>query len=437
MKKRTLTYLIQFLFLIVNAEGIQFFQGTLKEVFSEAQKENKLIFIDVFTTWCGPCKKMSNTIFPLEQVGKSYNTSFINYSIDAEKGEGVEFSRKYKVGAYPSFLFLTGEGNLIHKSVGARNEAEFLKLAEEVIVLNKEYKPIEVLEKEYAAGNKDATFIKKYFSRRINEGLSIENEYEEFVKQVHPSLFDSLTTLEILAEHIPSIYSQAFTVLKDRQYKFMMTDRKRAIAVISGLGEAKRKSLNVAIKKMDTTLLRDLEEASMATTMYRQRFEADRFRKEFAKATKNLPMMKQMAQKEIPKLMQKTSKDFEEENKRSKSLNAFAKKFTTDSTLKSTSDLGDKFAEIVTSGTLNEYAWAYFEITSDFVDLNEALSWANRAAEINPKSFILDTKAQLLYKLGRKEEAILTQELAIAAGMADKEDVTRLEQTLMIMKKNK
>ena len=87
------------------SQGIEFEHGTWKEVLAKAQQTNKPIFVDVYTTWCGPCKMMDKDIFPLETVGKAYNAGFVCYHLDAEKGEGIEVAKNTKSGpTRPIFL---------------------------------------------------------------------------------------------------------------------------------------------------------------------------------------------------------------------------------------------------------------------------------------------------------------------------------------------
>lgn len=104
-------------------KGIQFHHGSFREILEEAKKENKLIFIDSYTSWCAPCKWMEQHIFPLQEVGDYYNKHFINFKIDMEKGEGPELAKKYAVKSYPTYLFLDHTGNLVHKAT-SRMEAE-------------------------------------------------------------------------------------------------------------------------------------------------------------------------------------------------------------------------------------------------------------------------------------------------------------------------
>jgi thiol:disulfide interchange protein len=115
------------------AKGIQFFKGTFKEALAEAKAQNKPVFIDIYTTWCGPCKWMSANTFTNKEAAKYYNDNFINYKIDAERGEGPYVSRKYKIRGYPTLLYVDGDGNVIHKVAGMHPAKEFIAVGEKVI----------------------------------------------------------------------------------------------------------------------------------------------------------------------------------------------------------------------------------------------------------------------------------------------------------------
>jgi len=106
MKKILIIALMLFAGSVSAQEGIQFFQGSWNEALAKAKAENKLIFVDIYTSWCGPCKLMAKDIFPLRSVGEKFNKNFINYKIDAEKGEGIMVAKTYKVNAYPTYLFV-------------------------------------------------------------------------------------------------------------------------------------------------------------------------------------------------------------------------------------------------------------------------------------------------------------------------------------------
>ena len=89
----------------IQAQGIEFFHGSWDEAIEEAKKQEKIIFVDAYAIWCGPCKRMAKNVFPDEKVGEFYNKHFINMKLDMERGEGLKFRKKYPVSAFPT-LFL-------------------------------------------------------------------------------------------------------------------------------------------------------------------------------------------------------------------------------------------------------------------------------------------------------------------------------------------
>lgn len=112
--------------------GIQFKKESWNDVLKQAKKENKLIFLDIYATWCGPCKRLKANTFSNEEVGKLYNQKFINVALDGEKGEGLTLAQKYGVRSYPTLLFLDGNGNIVVRTGGYHNSDEFIELGKTV-----------------------------------------------------------------------------------------------------------------------------------------------------------------------------------------------------------------------------------------------------------------------------------------------------------------
>ena len=131
--KYLLTILIVTCFLSANAQGIEFFHGTYQEAIAEAATQEKILFVDAYTTWCGPCKRMAKQVFTQEEVGSFFNANFINYKIDMEQPNGREFGSKYPVSAYPTLLFLDGEGKLVKKSVGGKSVESLVELGSDIL----------------------------------------------------------------------------------------------------------------------------------------------------------------------------------------------------------------------------------------------------------------------------------------------------------------
>ena len=113
------------------AGGIKFDHSTLAKAKTEAQNSKKLIFIDVYTTWCGPCKEMAKTTFTDEEVGELFNKKFVNLKIDAENdSDGAYIASNFKVNAYPTLLFLDENGKLLKKLVGKQSKEKLMSIAE-------------------------------------------------------------------------------------------------------------------------------------------------------------------------------------------------------------------------------------------------------------------------------------------------------------------
>ncbi len=126
------------LFAITAAQAqIEFSKGSFADIKAKAADENKIIFVDAYAVWCGPCRWMEANVFTKKEVGDFYNEHFVNYKFDMEKGEGRAFAKKYAVRNYPTYLFLDAEGNIIHRAIGSRSAAEFIKLGRTAIEKSK------------------------------------------------------------------------------------------------------------------------------------------------------------------------------------------------------------------------------------------------------------------------------------------------------------
>lgn len=116
-----------------NSQGILFRELSWEKALKEAKLQNKKIFVDCYTTWCGPCKKMSNTEFTKKEAGDFFNKSFICIKIDMEKGEGIALSKKFNVSSYPTFLFVDKEGKEQGRVSGAMDIHKFINQVKMVL----------------------------------------------------------------------------------------------------------------------------------------------------------------------------------------------------------------------------------------------------------------------------------------------------------------
>ena len=115
-------------------KGISFIKsGSLQPLLDRAKAENKLVFLDFYTTWCLPCRVMDEEVFSLTETGTALNKNFISYKINAEKGNGPTLSTVFNVYAYPTLLFLDSDGNVLERKDGSLSNSQFLSLAESAL----------------------------------------------------------------------------------------------------------------------------------------------------------------------------------------------------------------------------------------------------------------------------------------------------------------
>ena len=160
--------------------GIRFFHGSWDEAVALAKKEKKKIFIDFFTEWCGPCLNMTLTVFPLPEVGELYNKNFVCLKIDAEKGEGRELAKRYKVHSYPTYIFVDpNTQKLIHRSGGNKPATDFIADAEGA--LNPKLSSVYLSEK-YNTGKYDTNFLANYILRqKISGNHNVQKDFDKLI----------------------------------------------------------------------------------------------------------------------------------------------------------------------------------------------------------------------------------------------------------------
>lgn len=126
MKRICCQLLLFICVLAVNAQGIVFFHGSFEEALKKAKTEKKGIFVDVYTSWCGPCRMMATKVFPLKEVGDYYNKNYVCLKLDAEKEKDHGFFKNYKAGAFPTYFWLNAEGKLLDTKTGMATSEAFI-----------------------------------------------------------------------------------------------------------------------------------------------------------------------------------------------------------------------------------------------------------------------------------------------------------------------
>lgn len=111
-------------------KGIHFENITFNQALQEAQKEHKLVFMNVYATWCAPCKMLMKNTLTNEKVGSVFNKNFVDISVDAEKGEGIQLVKRYQINGHPMMLVINPQGAVVKRILGYMNSDQLLAQVE-------------------------------------------------------------------------------------------------------------------------------------------------------------------------------------------------------------------------------------------------------------------------------------------------------------------
>lgn len=112
---------------------VRFETGPTDKVREAAIKADKLVFIDLYATWCGPCRSMERNVFSRKDVGEFMDRYFVAAKYDVDKPTGKAISEKYGVRSIPTYLVFNTSGELLSRIQGASDAATFLNNLRSVI----------------------------------------------------------------------------------------------------------------------------------------------------------------------------------------------------------------------------------------------------------------------------------------------------------------
>ncbi|MGB0983760.1 MAG: thioredoxin family protein [Saprospiraceae bacterium] len=384
MKKILILALIcSFSVSIFAQEGISFNHGDWSEVLATAKKENKIVFVDAFTVWCGPCKWMAKNSFPDKAVGEFFNENFINAKIDMEKGEGIEIAKKFEVRAYPTLLFVNGDGELVHRAVGARDAAGLLELGK---VANNPETQIMGMVKRFEKGDRDAAFLKNYAAAANEAGMPNSKEVGNAYLKTQKDL--------LTEENIKFIFGNTSSP-KDAYYSFMVKNKAKFADVV---GAEKVNGLLKSVIGRPFYRNNELDFADV-TKAYSEVFSKENAAKYTAEFKMNYYGARMRGE-------------------------GFKEKF-----LNAAVDYLENH-DIQNSQTLNSIAWSFYENTTDKKLLKKACGWAEKSVDLDSNYANNDTVAAICYSLGKKRRAKKFATKAIELGKADGSDVSSTEELL-------
>ncbi|WP_126651743.1 thioredoxin fold domain-containing protein [Chryseobacterium aureum] len=366
------------------AQGIKFEEGNFVSVLAKAKKEKKLVFIDAYASWCGPCKLMVKNIFPLQSVGDYYNSHFINAKIDMEKGEGIELAKKYNVKAFPTYLFIDGNGEAVHRTLGYVEENDFIQFAKDAEDPNKR---LTSLKQQFEKGEKDPEFLKNLAA------LTMYND-AEFTGKVMNRYFQQKANLDqediqMLLSGVQTTDSPLYKIFQDKKadiVKFFPEEKYEKFNKTIKLNTVSKKAYNADTKTWNDNYF--LSE----TQKFMNKEEAE-------KVLKRMKANRALKNKDIPeyeKLILDLYKDY----------------------------------SAAGSEELNSLAWNFFENVNNKTSLEKAIAWAQESVKKDQNFANTDTLANLYNKIGDKKNAKAWAEKSIELAKSTGQDSTDTEKLL-------
>jgi hypothetical protein len=311
---------------------------------------------------------MAKSIFTNDTVADFYNTNFINAKIDMEKGEGLEIAKQYNVACYPNLLFIDGNGNLVHRVAGSMPASMFVELGK---TAKDDSKNFSYYVKNYEAKKTDAQFVAAYVNALSGTCLEPEKELAQYFSlQSEKDLWND-ANWEMIKNYTSDLDS--------REFKFIIDNKEKLIA-LHGESEVNGKMTVVAGNSMHAIIT--------AKPFDQSRY--DRAREQIAALHINTARMILF---EAGLNLARQKKDW----------NTF-------------SELALKEVDVLYGNdpnSLNTVAWDFYENVTDKTALMKAEEWAKKSVDLEAAYPNLDTYASLLYKNGKKTEALAIANKAI------------------------
>ena len=362
--------------------SISFIEKSWSELLIQAKSQDKTIFLDAYTSWCGPCKWMAANMFTNDTIADYYNKTFLCAHFDMEKGEGVQLARAYQVKAYPTLLFINPAGEVVHMRVGAPQKVQdYLDMGKIAITPGEGFN---AYMKRFKEGDRDPAFILKYLDRLQGAYMPINEPLKEYFASRKESDLMNRANWEIIYLYLSDMDSREFGYLLKHQeeYEKLYT----------------RDSVN---SKIFNVYLQSLTSVSRIRPFSEENYDLLKKR------------IRESGYKDAEKVF-------------------------------FTSDLGtyggDKFFELAYSGTdkwysedydmLNRIASAFSRNTDDMKYLAKAAEWAKKSIALKNLSENNDTYAGLMFKMGNKPEAVKYEKTAIELAIKEKAPVKKYEENL-------
>lgn len=192
-----------------------------KQILKKAKKEKKLIFVDCYTSWCGPCKMLAKDVFTQDAVADYFNQNFVNAKYDMEKdADGVILKKQFEVKAFPTLVFVDPvTQQVVHRMVGA-GKADWLIAGAKSA--NDPQNNLSAMMKRYAAGERGAEFLGKYLAALSSAYMAEEQGKvaAEYLNSLSEEQLATKDNWELIKKYISDPLSEPLKKVMANREKF-------------------------------------------------------------------------------------------------------------------------------------------------------------------------------------------------------------------------
>lgn len=406
---------------LAQKEGVRFFRGNWLKAMEEARKSKKLIFVNVYTDWSESSQRMKEEIFPLKMVGEKYNPQFVNYRVDGDWREGESFDKRYQIEVYPTYLYINGDGDVIFRSSGYREDPLwFISLADTALYINEVRQTLPQWQASYPDRKNDKEFVREYLNRLVSFGSpadTINMVRDHFFSQLSASELRDTVTARVLLRSITTVQSPVFKYIMANQAFYRSISPELSLT----LGTVILNSIVNATASPDDDLFRaaDAYSNKLENPLPRYPYLVFLYRNEYYLTTKQPWRMIDRAPAFLDSICRLGEEGFRRRDQ--ELFEQIMQPYTSgeqDSTqvedyyyLKE--NARTYYSRYVAS-VLNKTAGLFLQHALIVQDLRKACVWAARAVDMDMYNYAYYTTLSQLYsKVGMKREAVSTMETAI------------------------
>ncbi|MBO0938953.1 hypothetical protein J2I47_20540 [Fibrella sp. HMF5335] len=408
------------------AQGIVFETGTWADAVKKARKQKKLLFLHFDTRACDGCADVASMAFNSPLTREKFGQNFISYRIDGTTGIGKELVDLYEVECLPSSIYLDTDENPLARFCGSTSfDRAYLEKAEEALT-NQRERPMKSIIDAYGKGDRSSALMRQYIVRRRQMGLTTNDLLNEYVRALPADSLQSAALLRFIFEQGPVVGSTADSVFQSNRFRY--DSLYRAVGLQNAINNNNlivNNSLKKAIKEKNTRLaLRtaSFRRATYGSDIKNGRQNADWVYLRYLRGVKDTLAYLQRASSYYDEYLMNAKVDSIQNLDNLDNQRRMRGVMPPPTSQNSIPGGGVAFTPFPNTqrfvSALNTGAWDFYQMTRDTTYLKKALTWSKRSLEFREEPSLMDTYAHLLYRLGRKEEALDWQEKAVKAEQA-------------------